>query len=81
MGVGDVGPKFDTYMPVRGVLEVSFFSFLDQLARKLDGSRITAKISAEALPGSVPSSSRGGERLFFFCLHTPWDSAALSEAF
>ena len=36
--VGDVGPKFDTYMPVRGVLEVSFCSFLDQLSREIDGS-------------------------------------------
>ena len=43
-GVGDVVSKFDTYMPVRGVSEVSFCSFLDQLARKLDGSRITVKI-------------------------------------
>ena len=42
-GVGDVGPKFDTYMPVRGVLKVSFCLFLDQLACKLDGSRITVK--------------------------------------
>ena len=43
-GVGDVGPKFDTYIPVRGALEVWFCSFLDQFARKLDGSRITVKI-------------------------------------
>ena len=80
-GVGDVGPKFDTYMPLRGVLEVSFCSFLDQLARKFDGSRITVKISAEALLGSsVPNSSRGGDtrgtmnnviqssRVFCFCV-------------
>ena len=43
-GVGDVGPKFDTYMPVRGALKVSFCSFLDQLSRKLDGRRTTVKI-------------------------------------
>ena len=42
-GVGDIVPKFDTYMPVRGVLEVSFCSFLGQLARKLDGSRTTGQ--------------------------------------
>ena len=43
-GVGDVGPKLDTYMPDRGALEVSFCSFLDQLSRKLDGSRTAVKI-------------------------------------
>ena len=43
-GMGDVGPKFDTYMPDQGTLEVSFCSFLDQLSRKLDGSRTTVKI-------------------------------------
>ena len=42
-GVGDVGPKLDTYMPDRGAREVLFYSFLDQLSRKLDGSR-TIKI-------------------------------------
>ena len=43
-GAGDVGPKLDTYMPDRGAREVLFCSFLDQLLRKLDGSRTTVKI-------------------------------------
>ena len=43
-GVGDVGPKFDTYMPDPGALKVSLCSSLDQLSRKLDGSRTTVKI-------------------------------------
>ena len=55
-----------------GVLEVLFSSFLDQLSP----SR-----SAEALPGSVPNSSQGGKRLYFFRPDTPWGSAALSDAF
>ena len=47
-GVGDVGPKFDTYMPVRDALEVSFCSFLDQLSRKLDG-RDSAKAEGSSI--------------------------------
>ena len=78
--MGDVGPKLDTYMPDRGAREVSFCSFLGQLSRKLDGSRTTVR-SAEDFLGSVPNSSRGRERFYFFRPQTPWGSAALSGAF
>ena len=64
-GVGDVGPKFNTYMLDRGALEVSFCSFLDQLSLKKDGSRTTVSRFPEAFSGSVLNSSRGGSASTF----------------